>query len=135
MFHAACWETYVSYSVDEEYMSRPNCRGPGRMIVVWPFIDSSLVTQRDPQNSAEQVPNLMNDSSERQEADVAAEQANSSYFSDASPGYHIRTQLPDGRLSLIIDPGSVGNLCGDRWAKTFAQAAARNGKSPSYEKR
>ena len=29
MFHAACWETYVSHSVDEEYMSCPNCRGPG----------------------------------------------------------------------------------------------------------
>ena len=49
--------------------------------------------------------------------------------------YHIRTQLPDGRPSLIIDPGSVGNLCGDRWAKTVAQAAARSGKNPSYEKR
>ena len=105
------------------------------MIAVWPFLDPSLVTQRDPQNSAEQVPNLMNDSSERQEADAAANKANSSYFSEDSPGYHIRTQLPDGRPSLIIDPGSVGNLCGDRWAKTVAQAAARSGKSPSYERR
>ena len=65
------------------------------MIAVWPFIDSSLVTQRDPQNDDGQVPNLMMDSSERQEADVAAEQARSSYFSEDSLGYHIRTQLPD----------------------------------------
>ena len=43
------------------------------MIAVWPFIDASLVTQRDPQNADEQVPNLMMDSSERQEADAAAE--------------------------------------------------------------
>ena len=77
------------------------------MIAVWPFIDSSLVTQRDPQNSAEQVPNLMNDSSERQEADAAAEQPRSFYFSEDSLGYHIRTQLPDGRPSPIIDPGSI----------------------------
>jgi hypothetical protein len=31
--------------------------------------------------------------------------------------FHIQTQLPDGRKSLLIDPGSVGNLCGDKWAK------------------
>ena len=48
------------------------------MIAVWPFLDADLVTQRDPQNEGEQVPNQMIDSSERQEADVAAEQARSS---------------------------------------------------------
>jgi len=49
--------------------------------------------------------------------------------------YHIQTQLPDGRKSLLIDPGSVGNLCGDKWAKEMAQEAARNGRKPSYTKR
>ena len=29
----------------------------------------------------------------------------------------------------------MGNLCGDRWARTVAQATARSGKSPSYERR
>ena len=43
--------------------------------------------------------------------------------------------LQIGRPSLIIDPESVGNLCGDRRAKTVAQAAARSGKYPTYEKR
>ena len=105
------------------------------MIAVWPFIDADLVTQRDPQNESAQVSNQMSDNSGRQEADAVDEQTRSSYFSEDALGYHIRTQLPDGRPSLIIDPGSVGNLCGDRWAKTVAQAAARNGKSPSYEKR
>ena len=54
---------------------------------------------------------------------------------EPSSVYHIRTALADGRPSLIIDPGSVGNLCGDRWAKTVAQAAARGGRNPTYEKR
>ena len=44
-------------------------------------------------------------------------------------------QPADGRPSLIIDPGSVGDISGDRWAKTVAQAAARSDKRPSYEKR
>ena len=135
MFHTPCWGTYTSHSADQAYMSWPNCRGPCRMIAVLPFIDSTLVTQRDPQDSGEQVPSPLSDSSESQEADAAAAQANSSFFSEDSLGYHIRTQLPDGRPSVIIDPGSVGNLCGDRWAKTVAQAAARSGKKPSYEKR
>ena len=49
--------------------------------------------------------------------------------------YHSQTQLLDGRKSLLIDPGSVGNLCGDKWAKEMAQEAARNGRKPSYTKR
>ena len=28
--------------------------------------------------------------------------------------YPIQTKLKDGRPSIIIDPGSVGNLCGDK---------------------
>ena len=49
--------------------------------------------------------------------------------------FHVQTRLADGRPSLLIDPGSVGNLSGDAWAKGVAQAAARNGHTPSYEKR
>ena len=49
--------------------------------------------------------------------------------------YHIQTRLPDGRKSLLIDPGSVGNLCGDKWAKEMAQEEARNRRAPSYQQR
>ena len=59
-------------------------------------------------------------------------------FADAMPTgrhFHIHTRLPDGRPCLLIDPGTVGNLCGDKWAKSVAQAAARNGHKPTYERR
>ena len=36
---------------------------------------------------------------------------------------------------MVVDPGSVGNLCGDRWAKLVAQTAAKNGRKPTYDKR
>ena len=49
--------------------------------------------------------------------------------------YHVQTRLPDGRPSLLVDPGSVGNLCGDVWAKSVAEAAHRHGHNPSYNKR
>ena len=48
---------------------------------------------------------------------------------------HIQTRLPDGRPALIVDPGSVGNLCREKWAKEVAIAAARSGHRPSYQKR
>ena len=48
--------------------------------------------------------------------------------------FHVNTRLPDGRPSLIVDPGSVGNLSGDSWAREVAKGAVRNGYKPSYEK-
>ena len=49
--------------------------------------------------------------------------------------YHIRSQLPDGRPALLIDPGSVGNLCGDQWARSVAVAAKKAGRELSYKRR
>ena len=49
--------------------------------------------------------------------------------------YHIQTRLANGQPSLLIDPGFVGNLCGDKLAKEVAQQAARNNRHPSYTKR
>jgi hypothetical protein len=43
--------------------------------------------------------------------------------------YHAETQLPDGRVSLLIDPGSRGNLCGSVWAQKSALAAIRAGRT------
>ena len=48
--------------------------------------------------------------------------------------YHV-LRLADGRPSLVVDPGSVGNLSGDSWCREVAAAAARHGKRPSYERR
>ena len=114
------------------------------MIAAWPYINQTLVTQMDPQGSGEQVPNLLGNSDGTDQGhegvldssvSQSAEAADGHVYSEGSPGYHIRTQLADGRPSLIIDLGSVGHLCGDRWAKTVAQAAARTGQEPTYQKR
>ena len=43
--------------------------------------------------------------------------------------YPIQTRLADGRPSIIIDPGSVGNLCGDEWAREVAEIAHKNARS------
>ena len=55
--------------------------------------------------------------------------------SHTDPVYHTETRLADGRPALLIDPGSVGNLCGDTWASSVAEAAVQNGYRPEYKKR
>ena len=37
--------------------------------------------------------------------------------------YHMSTRPPDGSSALLIDPGSVGNLCGDQWARKLGLQA------------
>jgi hypothetical protein len=49
--------------------------------------------------------------------------------------YHSETRLPDGRPSLLVDPGSVANLCGDKWAQECAKMALQYGLKPSQNKR
>ena len=49
--------------------------------------------------------------------------------------YHSETRLPDGRPSLLADPGSVANLCGDKWAQECAKMALQHGLKPSQNKR
>ena len=55
--------------------------------------------------------------------------------SDREIMFHSETRLPDGRPSLLIDPGSVANLCGDKWAQECARMAIRYGLKPVQNKR
>ena len=48
---------------------------------------------------------------------------------------HISTLLEDGRQSIVIDTGSVGNLCGNEWATAVARLAKKAGRDPKYVKR
>ena len=50
-------------------------------------------------------------------------------------GSQVDLVLADGGLALFIDPGYVGDLCGGKLAKTVAQATARNGHDPSFDRR
>ena len=48
--------------------------------------------------------------------------------------YHAATQLPDGRLSLIVDPGAWTNLMGSTLARKLATKATANGHKPTQAK-
>jgi len=49
--------------------------------------------------------------------------------------YHTDTRLRDGRLGLLVDPGSRGNLAGSSWIRLAASKAIHFGKNPTEEKR
>ena len=49
--------------------------------------------------------------------------------------YHAVAKLASNQPALLIDPGSVQNLCGDKWAKEVARRAKRNGRTPSFDRR
>ena len=42
--------------------------------------------------------------------------------------------LPDGRLSIIVDPGAYTNLCGKVWARAQSRKAQNEGHRPKQEK-
>jgi hypothetical protein len=57
---------------------------------------------------------------------VSAAATSSGQPLEAPSLFHIQTRLADGRPSIIIDPGSVGNLCGDKWAREVAKTAGQD---------
>ena len=52
----------------------------------------------------------------------------------SSAAYHSTTQLADGRLSLIVDPGAWTNLMGAKLARELTKRALRHGHTPAQEK-
>jgi hypothetical protein len=52
----------------------------------------------------------------------------------ASGTYHTSTQLTDGRLSVIVDPGAWTNLVGRTLARKAAERAIANGFKPQQKK-
>ena len=49
--------------------------------------------------------------------------------------FHSMTRLSDGRLSMLLDIGSVGNLTGELTARDMAKAALKAGRTPSQYQR
>ena len=149
MFHAQCWDSYVNANRSRaEFSHCPNCRGAGTLMAIWNYVDANgSITQEVGGRTAENLLEARSErhsistppaSSPRQNEPNHAATSSSTFVvqtSEGPPSYHIRTRLADGRPSITIDPGSVGNLCGDKWAKEVARAAAQNHHKPTYEKR
>ena len=56
-------------------------------------------------------------------------------YADNAAVYHSACTTTDGRIAVMIDIGSVGNLAGDLWMKALATAAVKAGKTSSQHRR
>ena len=217
IFHFVCWDSCVANRLQQQQERQqqqqqsttlnnpgncPNCRGAGRVIAIWDYIESGADTQEvnghlaenllneqasdaeagptihhevDGSATPEEMVRLANGTATQEEViritrQMANEEGVRRGFPPVPPRFtggayvgqegeevgrlnplsgpststsslyskevfHSQTSLPDGRPSIIIDPGSVGNLCGDKWAKKVATAAAQKGHSPAHTRR
>ena len=51
------------------------------------------------------------------------------------PMYHSGTRMEDGEPVILVDPGSVGNLVGDQWAKMMAGACSSHRRKAESHRR
>ena len=143
-FHTTCCNMLMHTSFPRQPYRTcrcPNCRGVSTLIAQWTYIDPDLFTQFV--GEGRQAPNLLATTPSYTHTvevpppipDTFSGMTMTAEYGVSPASYHIHTRLADGRPSLIVDPGSVGNLCGSAWAKEVAGAAFKNGQRPTYEKR
>ena len=148
MFHAACWESFQTHHnalPDMPFQLRPdcpNCRGAGSIIAIWRYVDENLVTQvvhgQEVANELDLHASVHQINSPRGTSPSHTPRSgewNYPVVDSETLHYHADTRLADGRPCLLLDIGSVGNLCGDKWAKEVAIHAAKHGANPEYSLR
>ena len=54
---------------------------------------------------------------------------------ESKQAYHSSTELPDGRIGALIDPGSKGNGAGEKWIMKMIERCEKMGISPEIVKR
>ena len=151
VFHSECWERNIRAGAnavanhERFHLDCPNCRGAGTVIALWRYIDPERVTQvaggRTAENDLEQGAEMHDISGQGPDTPRSERTRSSDYEAQnfvshlGHDAFHVQTRLANGRTPIIVDPGSVGNLCGDRWAEEVANAVVAAGLKSAYSKR
>ena len=145
VFHAECW-TRAMHTANRRaedphvFMADtcPNCRSSEtNIIAVWNWVSRTGPPTQDV-NGVVPRNHLTTDTqvSEQHGSQTRARSWNPlRHWYSSEDSFHIQTQLADGRPAILVDPGSVGNLCGDKWAEKVAATAKKAGLRPTYQKR
>ena len=142
IFHAECWTRAMHTAnarSDEPHVfmadTCPNCRSSEtNIIAVWNWISRTGPPTQDVDGTVPRNHLTTDDQTHGSQTRARSWNPLRHLFSSES-SYHIQTQLADGRPAILVDPGSVGNLCGDRWAEKVAETAKKAGLKPSYQQR
>ena len=93
-------------------------------------------SQSDAATSGWQIPGVATASAGHTEASQETPDTNTSLCaSGEGASYVTRANLPDGRIGMVVDPGSARDPEGSEWAKSVAQAAHLRGLQPSFDQR
>ena len=130
IFHVACWHDYVISGADNP-PSCPACHGSGREIARWRFIAPPPIEAIQGTAAAAAAATTVTPSPSRRSRSVPRGTtlvwSPSADNDSSSPYYHASTQLPDGRLSILVDPGAWTNLCGLNTTRRMKEAVAAAG--------
>ena len=157
LFHLDCWEE----SVRRGNTVCPNCRGPGVTLRSFNFLgprnvdppplgepeqDDISDTPPAVEEDRDDSPTLTVYAQRREDLDDWARQSSLSWSGAqtersveptgvSTATYLNRTELADGRLAVLIDPGSWGNLAGQEWVRQAAKLGTKHGLSSTQNKR
>ena len=137
--HTECWTSYLTRASSSQ-ISCPACRGSARVIARWLFIPPLPEAQIAGTATAAAAAAMPSSSGQQTAASRESSMHSASSHhaliwgpADAeqpSGYYHASTQLPDGRLSILVDPGAWTNLRGADTIRKMADAARRAGHRP-----
>ena len=132
-FHDEWWTNWANaFRPNPRYLGTqrqpcPACRQPGIIIARFRYIvpqaDGAYTTPDASRTGAPQV----------QRPSHLPPNPRGGYYpifkkNDQTASYLVKTELPDGRLSIIVDPGAWTNLAGGNWIRNMKDRALKNGR-------
>eukprot|EP00971_Amphidinium_carterae_P273094 5420645-Amphidinium_carterae.1 len=138
VFHVACFEQLMSHHISGQptnpYPRCPNCRGSGRVVATWNYVSAvSLETPRAPTTPPPRSPAH----SDAEQFSTPQPESNSieRTFAWMPTDLTYMASTTDNVLGLLVDPGSWGNLSGDRWVAEAGRRSEKTGGEIRWEKR
>ena len=127
-FHSLCWTGAVQSYRHPGLPSCPMCRAA-------PYANETSQFNRARFNQNQRQ---RSEHARRQQLNDRTDSDNAFFVSDDGVRYltgGYGASYLDGRLGMIVDPGSVWDLAGSEWARSVAAKASSFGLQPSYGKR
>ena len=128
-FHAACCDGWVAAQIEANDEDSDGPVRPPRC----PICRSDLVIAE----RRAYMPQFNVGTPHGSEHEFGSAHSQASHFPwwpEFAGSYHVATQLPDGRLSLIVDPGAWTNLLGSNLARRISVKAIAAGYKPAQER-
>ena len=145
-FHLNCVDTYCAHEQGEDSINtrQPNCpicRANLEVVCQETYMGTPVTVDQGvpprPTNLSMATPDQSSGSSSRfatpMQQTTPRDVTYPVWSEEVATAYHTATQLPDGRLSILIDPGAWTNLMGANLARKLAQRALRQGLKPTQE--